>query len=120
MAGVGKIGLVILLLMLCVPVGVRLARSSGVGRPLGLPGWLLRVCHHGPVPRGTQRRSRRHANEPLTPLLEQQSRSDLAGHTVRAATGFRETTTVSSFRPLFVLTGSGPVSDPAFLCTFLI
>lgn len=120
MAGVGKIGLVILLLMLCVPVSGRLARSSGVGRPLGLPGWLMRVCHHGPVPRGTQRRSRRHPNEPLTPLLEQQSGSDLAGHAVRTASVFHDTTNVSRLMPLFLVTGSGPVPDPAFLCTFLI
>jgi hypothetical protein len=120
MAGVGKIGLVILLLMLCVPVSVRLARSSGVGRPLSLPGWLMRVCHHGPVPRGTQRRSRWHPNEPLTPLVEQESRSDLAGQAVGAAIVLHEATNVSSYRLLFLVTGSDPVSDPAFLCTFLI
>ncbi len=120
MAGVGKIGLVILLLMLCVPASVRLARPSGTGRPLGLAGWLMRVCHHRPVPRGTQRRGRRHLNEPLTPLVEQQSRSDFASHSAYVATVFYEATDVSSFRPLSLVTGSGPVSDPAFLCTFLI
>jgi hypothetical protein len=121
MAGVGKIGLVILLLVLCAPAASRLSRNSGYGRCFSLSGWLMNVCQHRSRPRGTQRRSGRQANEPLNALVEQESRSD-SHCTVIFQQPMIQKAVVSPARilPFTGLTKANPVSDPAFRCTFLI
>lgn len=119
MAGVGKIGLAILLLALCVPAAARLSRRAGLaGQPFNLPGWLLRVCHHGSVPRGTQRRSPQAPAEPVN-ALRAQDKSD-SSSAVPLAGMIIERAALPGLRLL--ITGGDPpcLSLRAFLCTFLI
>jgi hypothetical protein len=121
MAGVGKIGLMILLLLLCALAAARLPQNSGYGRCFSLSGWLMNVCHHRSRPRGTQRRSGRHANEPVNALVEQESRGD-SHCTVILQQPAVQKAVVSPARilPFISMAKSSPVSDPAFRCTFLI
>lgn len=121
MAGVGKIGTVVLLLVLSVPVAARLSRPSAYGRQFSLSGWLLNVCHHHQPSRGTHRRSSHRPEEPLNALLEQQRQNELrCGATCSAApahSGFA----IPAFILSFISGGkAGPIVNPAFLCTFLI
>ncbi len=121
MAGVGKIGLVILLLALCAPEAARLAKHSGDGRAFSLPKWLINVCHHRPGPRGTQRRNSRHPTEPLNAVIEQESRGDSHGSVIRPQAAAEEAVAVPElFLPLTSVRQASPVTDPAFRCTFLI
>ena len=122
MAGVGKIGLLILLLVLCAPAAARLSRHSGRGQAFGLPEWLMNVCHHRPVPRGTQRRNPQHPTEPLNAVVEQESRRGFPGNVLRPQVLKAE---LMAALPLFIfpavsITQAIPVSDPVFRCTFLI
>jgi|SRR5579864_6679778 len=122
MAGVGKIGLVILLLVLCAPAAARLARHSGNGRAFSLPEWLMNVCHHTSGPRGTQRRNPQHPTEPLNAVVEQESRRGFHGSVLRPQVLISEPLAA---RPAFIfpvisIVPAIPVSDPAFRCTFLI
>lgn len=121
MAGVGKIGLMILLLLLCAPAAARLAGCSGHGRQLSLPVWLMNVCHHRKGPRGTQRRSGRQPNEPLNALVEQESRSDSHGIAIRPQAVVAKPVAVPALiLPSIRIAQASPVSDLAFRCTFLI
>ena len=121
MAGVGKIGLMILLLLLCAPAAARLSRNSGYGRCFSLSGWLMNVCHHRSRPRGTQRRSGRQTNEPLNALVEQESRGD-SHCTVIFQQPMVQKAVVSPAHilPFISLAKANLVSDPAFRCTLLI
>lgn len=120
MAGVGKLGLILLLLVLCVPVATRLSRHSAYGRRFSL-GWLIHVCHHPQHSRGTQRRTPRRPDEPLNALLEDGSKTDLSCAAARSAASAHESLAVPAFLVPFVSAAkSGIISDPAFLCTFLI
>ena len=119
MAGVGKIGTAVLLLVLSVPVAARLSRPSVSGR-FSLSGWLMSVCHHRQPSRGTHRRSSHRPEEPLNALLEQQRRSELScGATCSAAPAHSRFVIPAFILPLVVLE-KGAIVDPAFLCTFLI
>lgn len=118
MAGVGKIGLAILLLGLSLPAASRLSQHAG--QPFSLPAWLMRVCHQAPAPRGTQRRPPRHPNEPVN-ALEQQTRGDSICAALRPATRDGKTPALPGRRAR--VEGGHParsLSGPAFLCTFLI
>jgi hypothetical protein len=121
MSGVGKVGLGILLLILCVPAA-RLSRRAGFyGQQFSLSGWLMRVCHQRPVPRGTQRHSPRNPNEPLNAVLEQQGKSDSTGSAAApAAIVYQAVPTPALILPLKGADMAGSVPDRAFLCTFLI
>src|SRR5579864_7516961 len=120
MTGVGKLGLVILLLALCAPAAARLSKHSGTGRAFRLPEWLMNVCHHPSGSRGTQRRSTQHPTEPLNAVVEQESRGDLHGNVLRPQAFIQEPI---GALPAFIFSSASlaqaiPVSDPAFRCTF--
>lgn len=120
MAGVGKLGLILLLLVLCVPVAARLSGPSAYGRRFSL-GWLIHVCHHPQHSRGTQRRTPPRPDEPLNALLEDGSKTDLSCAATRSAASAHESFAVPAFLVrLLSATKSGIIPDPAFLCTFLI
>jgi hypothetical protein len=121
MAAVGKIGLVILLLVLCAPTAARLSRHSGRGRAFSLPEWLVNVCQHRSDPRGTQRRNSHHPTEPLNAVVEQESRGDFHGNVIRPQVFGAEPVAVPALIfPLISIAQVSRASDPAFRCTFLI
>ena len=121
MAGVGKIGLVILLLVLCAPAAARLSRHSGKGQTFSLPEWLMNVCHQRSGPRGTQRRSSQHPTEPLNAVVEQESRGDSHCTATHLPLALAEEIVVPAIiLPFISIAETSPVSDPAFRCTFLI
>jgi len=121
MSGVGKVRLGVLLLILCVPGVARFSQYTRLcGQQFSVSGWLMRVCHHRP-PRGTQRHSSRNPNEPLNVVVEQRSGSDSIGSAAEPAAIVHRAAPI----PAFILLSRGAskassVSDPAFLCTFLI
>src|SRR5690242_17802484 len=117
MTGVGKLGLVILLLALCAPAAARLSKHSGTGRAFRLPEWLMNVCHH----RGTQRRNRQHPTELLNAVVEQESRGDSQCIVSRPQPAVAKAVVNSerSFLLISVVPAS-LITDPAFRCTFLI
>lgn len=119
MPGVGKLGLGVLLLILCVPAA-RLSRPAGLcGQQFSVSGWLMRVCHHRP-PRGTQRHSSRNPNEPLNAVVEQQSESDSTGSAAESA-AIVQPAVPAAFILLFIgADTANSVPDSASLCTFLI
>ena len=121
MPGVGKVGRLILLLALCMPAAVHLSRRSALaGEPVSLSGLVMRVCHQGPVSRGTHRRSQPSPCEPLNALMEQ-GRGDSSSGTVRPSLIVAAAFALPQFRPLYRAAHySGPGPDPAFLCSFLI
>ena len=121
MAGVGKIGLVILLLVLCAPVAARLSRHSGNGQAFSLPEWLMSVCHHPSGSRGTQRRNPQHPIEPLNAVVEQESRGDSQCIVSRPQPPVAKA--VVNCERSFVLVSmveASLITDLAFRCTFLI
>jgi hypothetical protein len=122
MSGVGKVGLGILLLILCVPAAARLSRRPGsCGQQFSLCGWLMRVGHQRPVPRGTQRRSPRNPNEPLNPVVEQENGSDTTGSAAAPAGIIHQAVPIPAF--IFASLGADravSAPNPEFLCTFLI
>ena len=121
MAGVGKIGVMILLLLLCAPAAARLSRNSGYGPCFSLSGWLMNVCHHRSRPRGTQRRSGRQANKPLNALVEQESRRDSHCAVIFQQPMVQKAiVSLPRILPFISIAKASPVSDPAFRCTFLI
>ncbi|HKW27622.1 MAG TPA: hypothetical protein VJN48_17680 [Terriglobales bacterium] len=121
MAGVGKIGIVLLLLALCAPAAARLSRQSASRRGFSLPEWLMNVCHHRPGQRGTQRKNRQHPTEPLNAVLEQESRGDSHVNVVRPQAFVSEPVAVPALIfPLISIAQASPASEPAFRCTFLI
>ena len=122
MAGVGKIGLVILVLVLCAPAAARLSRHSGTRQAFSLPEWLINVCHHRPGQRGTQRRNRQHPTEPLNAVLEQESRRGFHGNVLRLQVFIPEPVTglPAFIVPTISIVQAIPVFDLAFLCIFLI
>lgn len=121
MSGVGKVGLVVLLVFLCAPVAARVSRHAGLGQGFSLPRWLMNVCHHRQPPRGTQRRGSHHPGEPLNALVEQQSRSESTAYAVRPAAEIGQAVAVPAFVPRGVgRSQPAPIPDSAFLCTFLI
>lgn len=121
MPGVGKIGRLVLLLALCIPAAAHLSRRSALpGEPFSVSGLVMRVCHQGPVSRGTHQHSQGSSNEPLNALLEQ-DRGDSTSWTVRPPLGDAAAVTLPQFRPRYrAAHHSGPGPDPAFLCSFLI
>jgi hypothetical protein len=122
MAGVGKIGLVILVLVLCAPAAARLSRHSGTGQAFSLPEWLMNVCHHRPGPRGTQRRNPQHPTEPLNAVVEQESRRGFHGNVLRPQVFIPGPVAAlpAFIFPAVSITPAIPASDPVFRCTFLI
>jgi len=121
MTGVGKLGLVILLLALCAPAAARLSKHSGTGRAFRLPEWLMNVCHHPAGSRGTQRRYRQHPTELLNAVVEQESRGDSQCIVSRPQPAVAKAVVNSerSFLLISVVPAS-LITDPAFRCTFLI
>lgn len=120
MAGVGKIGIVILALV-CSPAAARLSGHSGKGQAFRLPGWLINVSRHQSGPRGTQRKNRRHPTQPLNAVVEQESRGDFHSKVVCPQAVIVQPVEI----PALILSSISiaqaiPVSDPAFRCTFLI
>lgn len=121
MAGVGKAGTVILLLILCAPAAARHSGASAYGQRFSLSGWLLSVCHPHQPSRGTQRRGSRPPDEPLNALVEQQSRSELSCGASGPAAARHKPFAIPAFILLFIRgENAGAIIDPAFLCTFLI
>ncbi|HKW67515.1 MAG TPA: hypothetical protein VJP04_09525 [Terriglobales bacterium] len=122
MAGVGKVGLIILLLVLCAPAAARHCKHSGKGQAFSLPEWLMNVCHHTSGPRGTQRRNSQHPTEPLNAVVEQESRRGFHGNVLRPQVFIPEPVAAlpAFIFPAVSITPAIPVSDPAFRCTFLI
>src|SRR5689334_16512944 len=120
MTGVGKLGLVILLLALCAPAAARLSKHSGTGRAFRLPEWLMNVCHHPAGSRGTQRRYRQHPTELLN-AVEQESRGDSQCIVSRPQPAVAKSVVNSerSFLLISVVPAS-LITDPAFRCTFLV
>ncbi|HET7750143.1 MAG TPA: hypothetical protein VFK81_12235 [Terriglobales bacterium] len=121
MTGVGKTGLIVLLLALCAPGAARLSRHSASGRAVSLPGWLINICHHRSGPRGTQRRNSHHPTEPFNAVVERESRGDFYSDVIRPQAVYPEVAAVPALIfPLISITQASPISDPAFRCTFLI
>ena len=121
MSGVGKIGLGVLLLILCVPAIARLSQHTGLcGQRFSVSGWLMRVCHHRPS-RGTQRHSSRDPDEPLNAVAEQQSGKDPTGSAAEpAAIVYPEVPAPAFILPCIGADTANFVADPAILGTFLI
>jgi hypothetical protein len=121
MPGVGKVGLGILLLILCVPSVARLSQPAGLaGQRFSVSGWLMRVCHHRP-PRGTQRHNSRNPNDPLNAVVEQQSESDSTGSAAEPAAIVHEAVSTAAFiLPFIGADTANSIPDAASLCTFLI
>ena len=115
----GKFGMLLLLLILIVP-GARLSRRAFPGGVNSWSSWLARVCHHGHGQPGTQRRSPRRPDEPLSALPEQQRTSDSGAGALRpqpvAPLAGNSLVPVIWVRPV----PSALFTDPAFLCTFQI
>jgi hypothetical protein len=121
MAGVGKIGIVVALLVLCAPATARFSRHLGSGQAFSLPGWLINVCHGCPSSRGTQRRTPHHPAEPRNAVVEQESRSDFHSNVIRPQAFIAEPVAVPALiYPLIKIDQASPVSDSAFRCVFLI
>ena len=120
MARVGKLALVILLLLVCLPAAARISRHTRPGHGFSLRALLTQVCHGSPASRGTQRRSRKRLAQPLDPLLERERQHDGLCPATRAASAVQ----------LILFPGLGPFRiasphparncDSAFLCTLLI
>ena len=120
MPGVGKLARVILLLVLCTPAAVHVSRRSPfAGQPFGFSGFVMRVCHERLAPRGTHRQNQPLENEPLNALWEQERSNSSCGplrSSISAAA-----ITLSQFKARYQAAHrSGPIPDPALLCSFLI
>jgi hypothetical protein len=121
MVGVGKFRLVLMLLILCLPVAARVARHQELFGPhFSLPGWIMRACHPRSAPRGSRRRGSQRPSGPRNALPGEQSAGDYAPASKRPAVPVEATADASHIRVLPVIDNSSLVSDPAFLCIFLI